>query len=251
MIKDRIFTEGFRFTLYNYKKYKRNDLRSGIKLHFIALMLRGSAKIVTENETVNISEGDVFFIPKGLRYESYWYGDPSVEFASLGFEFIPTFNGESYPAQTVEADVETKEKILALARSGAHTAESIGTLYTVFGELVGKMRTTKTNKHDELIIKVKKYVGAHPLENVASVAKRFAVSESGLYLAFKNYSDQTINEYRNQTLMESARNLLVSTDTPISEISDMLGFSSDSYFRKKFKSHFGISAREMRKRACI
>lgn len=249
MINDRIFTEGFRFNIFNYKKYKRNNLKGGVKLHFIALMISGSASIVTENETISISEGDVFFIPKGLKYESYWRGSPNIEFASLGFEFIPVYNGDGYAVQTVAADEETKSKILRLARSGARSPEDVGELYTVFGALSKNMQATKTTKQNELVMKVKEYVSAHPLENIATVAKHFAVSESGLYLAFKNYSEQTISEYRSQSLLETARSMLVSTDMPITMISDTLGFSSDSYFRKKFKSHFGISAREMRKRA--
>ncbi len=211
-------------------------------------MISGTATLTTENEVINISEGDVFFIPKGLKYESTWRGSPNIEFASLGFEFIPAFNGEVYPAQTVTADGETRNMILKLARSGAHSPEDVGELYTVFSALSKNMQKMKSTKQSELVMKVKKYVSAHPLENIAEVAKHFAVSESGLYLAFQNYSEQTISEYRSQSLLESARNMLISTDMPIAMISDTLGFSSDSYFRKKFKSHFGISAREMRKR---
>ena len=251
MINDRIFTDGFRFNIFNYKKYKRNDLRGGVKLHFIALMISGKASIVTENEVIDISEGDVFYIPKGLKYESYWHGSPNIEFASLGFEFIPTFSGDGYPTQTVDTDAKIKSKILDLARSGAHSPEDVGALYSIFGTLACNMQTTKATKQSELVMKVKKYISAHPLENVSEVAKHFTVSESGLYLAFKNYSEQTISEYRSQSLLETARGMLVSTDTPIAMISDTLGFSSDSYFRKKFKAHFGISAREMRKRACM
>lgn len=251
MINDRIFTESFRFNLYSFKKYRHNDNRSGIKLHFIALMVRGRARLVSENETVNVSEGEVFFIPKGLGYESFWYGSPHIEFASLGFEFIPTFDGNGYALQTVEADAETKEKILALARSGVHSAEDIGALYNILGSVCGRMRTSNKDKHKEFVIKVKRYIKSHPTESICAIAKKFAVSESGLYLTFKKYSEQTISEYRNQTVMETAENLLTSTDMPIGEISDSLGFSSDSYFRKKFKAHFGISAREMRKKNCI
>ena len=53
---------------------------------------------------------------------------------------------------------------------------------------------------------------------------------------------------RGQLLLERARDLLLSTDQPVESVSDELGFSSASYFRKKFKAHFGMTPGEMRKK---
>ncbi len=247
MINDRIFAQSFRFTVFNFKKYKYNDNRRGAKTHYIAYMLRGCAKLVFDaRECVNISEGDVFYIPKGLKYESFWSGEQSVEFASLGFEFFPSFNSERFPAQTVNADNEDKSTIEILAKEGKVSAEKIGALYTLLGKLIPKMETATLDKKSVLVARVKKYIASNPNESIASIAKKFAVSESGLYSIFKKYSDQSIGEYRNRAIMNNALDLLISSDDSVEEISERLGFSSSSYFRKCFKSHFGMSPRDMR-----
>lgn len=249
MINDRIFAYSFRFTVFNFKKYKYNDNRAGVKTHYIACMLRGSAKIVCDTgECVTISEGDVFYIPKGLKYESFWYGDPNVEFASLGFELFPSFNSEKFSPQTISCDEEDKATIEALAREGKVNSGKIGALYTVLGKLIPKMKNTSFDKKGEFVAKIKRYITSHPKESISSVAKRFAISESGLYSIFKKHSDQSIGECKSRAIMNNALDLLISSDTPVEEISENLGFSSSSYFRKCFKAHFGVSPREMRKK---
>lgn len=65
---------------------------------------------------------------------------------------------------------------------------------------------------------------------------------------FQKSSDVTLNALRGQLLLERARDLLLSTDQPVESVSDELGFSSASYFRKKFKAHFGMTPGEMRKK---
>ena len=248
MINDKIFAEGFRFTTFNFKKYKRNDIRGGAKMHFLAYMISGSARLVSEKESVSVGEGDIFYIPKGLSYESYWYGEPNVEFASLGFEFLPASNGERFATQTLSGSDEDIKEIVALARAGITSSSAIGSLYTVLGKLIPKMRLSSAGRGSGIVLKVKKYINENPDKSVKDIAKHFAVSESGLYFAFKKHSDQSISEYRSQVVMNASRDMLITTDTPIEEISDRLGFSSSSYFRKCFKTHFGVSPRTMRKK---
>ena len=89
MINDRIFAEGFKFKIFTYKKNSRTDNSSGVKTHFLAYMISGKADIIAQKEKIEVSDGEVFYIPKGLRYKSFWYGDSAVKFVSLGFEFFP------------------------------------------------------------------------------------------------------------------------------------------------------------------
>lgn len=82
---------------------------------------------------------------------------------------------------------------------------------------------------------------------MAELSKLTAVSESALYLSFKTHSDKSIHDYRQSVIMEKAKELLISTDIPIEQLSENLGFSSSSYFRKQIHSYFGISPKEIRK----
>ena len=248
MIDDINFAKSFRFRLFSFKKYKYTDNKAGINTHYLAYMLSGSARIVTEGHTLTVSEGDVFYIPKNLSYESFWYGDPSIEFISLGFTFLPAFHNESYSIQKIDATDEEKREIRAFSEKQLRSAEKVAALYSLLAAFLPKMKRASSSKSSELVIKVKKYISEHPKETVKEVAKIFTVSESGLYSLFKKHSDVSINDYRERCVMRAAREKLISSDTPIEEISESLSFSSSSYFRKRFKSYFGISPREYRKK---
>ncbi|MCZ4151476.1 hypothetical protein BZG21_44625, partial [Escherichia coli] len=49
------------------------------------------------------------------------------------------------------------------------------------------------------------------------------------------------NEYVKECRLSAAKNLLISTDTPVYEIAEQVGFSQASYFIKVFKTHNGLS----------
>ena len=249
MINDTLFSKSFLFRTFNFKKYKHTDNRLGTKLHYFVYMKSGKARIVTEGSTYSINEGEAFFLPRELRYQSYWYGTPDIKFISLGFTYLPRNEGEIYGVQSMACSDEEKALFHEIARSRDINAAAIGKLYTLVGMLMPKMTHTKRNKYQDIIEKVKKQLNIDPHTPISKLAKDAAVSQSMLYHVFKTHCDVSINGCRNKVIMQRAKEMLISTDLSIEQISEKLSFSSGAYFRKVFKEHFGISPREMRKKA--
>jgi AraC-like DNA-binding protein len=54
----------------------------------------------------------------------------------------------------------------------------------------------------------------------------------------------TIVDYINKYRLEQSKHLLMESNYNITQIADMLGFTSIHYFSRQFKSHFGISPSE-------
>lgn len=251
MLNDILFSKSFIFNTFKPDVYKYTDNRKGVKIHYFAYMVSGSCKIITESETLNINEGDVFYIAKGCKYQSFWYGNPKVEFISLGFTFMPNFESKVFPTQIIESTKAEVELFVKISAKGKTDAEDIGTFYTLVGLLLPKMAYRQEEKKSQLVESAKKYVSQNPDASVREIAKAVAVSESSLYAAFKNHSEMSINEYRQNVKMEKAKELLISTNMPIEEISEKLRFSSGSYFRKCFKTHFGTTPSKIRKQYMI
>ena len=248
MINDRAFAGSFKFKSFCYKKNARTDNSAGVKTHFIAYMLSGKADIIAQNERIEVSEGEVFYIPKGLGYKSFWHGESAVKFVSLSFEFFPISDGIRYPLQKISATDAEKQEIARAAQGGPIDTAKIGAFYTLLGSLAQKMQVSSTDKKRELVFEIKRYMDSNPRENISAIAKRFTMSESGLYSLFKNHSDTGIHEYKIRVIMSLAAELLTSSDSSVVEISESLGFSSESYFRKCFKKFFNMSPKEMRKK---
>lgn len=247
-MNDIIFSNSFEFHTITTDKYSETDNRGGAAYHYFGYMISGHSKLVTENETVEVCEGELFYIPDKCRYQSYWYGESEVKFISLGFSYLPNFENKLYPVQVIECDESEVEKMKYLADKNPLNAADVGVFYTLVGELLPKMRYLFSCRTREIVKKSKNYLIAHPNAGVAELAKCCAISEAALYAAFKKASGITPNTMKNQLLLEKAKNMLITTDSPIETMSSTLGFSSPSYFRKKFKDYFGITPREMRKK---
>lgn len=243
-----IFCKSFAFKILRFTHYKYTDNSQGVRTNYLAHMTAGHARLRTQDETVEIKEGDVFFIPDGCKYRSYWYGDPEIEFVSLGFSCLPNFENRSYPPQILPRNEETVALIRSLAERKTLDGADVGRFYTLLGTLLPQMTYRKKTGQSDLVEQAKRLILAEPRRSVREIAKACAVSESALYAAFKKYSGKSIHEVRTDTVMERAKELLVSTDHSVEEISRRLEFSSGAYFRKCFKAHFGISPRALRKK---
>lgn len=64
---------------------------------------------------------------------------------------------------------------------------------------------------------------------------------------FKRYTGKTVVEYLKSIKMNKACELLKNTDTPIVEISNILGYTSLSHFNRIFKDYLGITPSKYRK----
>ena len=80
------------------------------------------------------------------------------------------------------------------------------------------------------------------------LAKIVNVSKSTLIQTFKTALHTTPLQYINRIRLEKSKDLLLNTDSSISEISEMVGFQSIHYFSRYFKSREQIGPAEYRQR---
>lgn len=247
-MNDALFSNSFYFRTITHDRFHYTDNRSGSPSHYFAMMLNGRFRITDPSGSVEVREGEIFYIPKGVSYQSYWYGEPEVRLISLGFQFLPNFERHAYPAQVVPFDEAAAGLFRQIAAAPRLSAREIGMFYTLVAMLLPQMTYRTPCRTRQIVENTRQYLTEHPHARAAELAKHSAISEAALYAAFQKASDVTLSGLRSQLLLESARDLLISTDQPVEAVSDELGFSSASYFRKKFKAHFGVTPGEMRKK---
>lgn len=245
------FSNSFKFQEYHFEKSRYSDMRKGAEYHFIACLRKGRCRIVTSSQSLELVEGDVFYIPKNLPYQSYWYGDPAIEFASFGFHYFPNTEERVYPLQKIPATEEDMTLINQVVHSNEYCSGAIFRFYTLLSKLLPKMVCATQNSRKELLIKAEQHLRENPHIRMRELAKFCGISESGLYTVFKLSAGCTPNEMRQRALLEKAVELLKQTDLSVEQISDMLHFSSSSYFRKILKQHTGLSPTQIRKGSSI
>lgn len=247
-MNDAIFTNGFVFRTIRFDRFHYTDNRAGVQCHYFARLLSGRCRIVTDTEAVEIHEGDIFYIPNKCSYQSYWYGNPEIEFISLGFYYLPNFDNKIYPVQVISCTETAARLFHSLSGLCRLSACDVGSFYTLVGILMPLMSHKAACRTREIVEQTENYLMHNPFATIADLARNCAISEAALYSAFKKSSDVTPNEMRNRLLLEKAKDGLITTDMSIEHISDLLQFSSASYFRKKFKRYFNMAPKEMRKR---
>ena len=107
------------FCRIRFEKYHYTDNSKGSPMNYIACMLKGRAEIISNHRTLRIKEGDIFFIPVNLPYESYWYGDDEIEFLSYGFSNTEAKEKLNFNLQVIECDKELKNQILKIPTEGS------------------------------------------------------------------------------------------------------------------------------------
>ena len=81
---------------------------------------------------------------------------------------------------------------------------------------------------------------ANPELNVAFLAEKMGMSRSSLFNKIRGLADITPNEMIQLVKLKKGAQLLKEGNYRISEISNMVGFSSPSYFAKCFQKQFGV-----------
>ena len=240
--------ENFLFYHIKFNKYHYTDNRKGSPMNYIAYLKKGSARIVSENNTIELSEGDCFYIPKGLGYQSYWYSDTNIEFLSFGYLELNIKLVERYALQKLNISREIKEKIYTIPTPGNNIdCHTLSLFYNAMSDIIPSLRCDYKDRTELISDRIKNCIRQHPYCSLSDIASMCLISEPQLYNVFKKSVGITPNEFRQRVLTEAATELLQTTNKSIEEISGILNFSSSSYFRKILKKHTGKTPLEIRK----
>ena len=88
----------------------------------------------------------------------------------------------------------------------------------------------------------------HTTVTLSSFCKYFARSKSYVSHTFKKTFGLSFSAYCNELKLNDAKNLLLITDTPITDIAINTGFNDVSYFVRLFKERYGLSPLQFRKK---
>ena len=117
-------------------------------------------------------------------------------------------------------------------------------------EYTNKMRQIKLNGvYSKQIVRAIDYIICHLHNHISleETAEHLKISTSYLSRLFKKETGTAFGEYVNKIKIEEAASLLLYTEYTDTEISNLLGFSSQSYFIKIFKKHTGTTPKKYKK----
>ena len=117
-----------------------------------------------------------------------------------------------------------------------------------FTKLVNKINIE--NKTDNILLnKAINYIHDNITDTISSldIAENIGISRGYLSTLFNNELKVSINDYINSKKILLAKSLLDNSDNSVVEISNYLGFSSQSYFQNIFKKYTNMTPLQYRK----
>lgn len=231
-----------RFSMHNYY---HNDASRGMMQHHLARMIKGNSEFRGEDFDLFIEPGDVFYIPYGCRYQSYWHGE-NIVWDSFAFTYFPNPQNRTYPIQKINAPSDIVSKIEILSGLTEHDCRAVGLLYTIMADLFPYMSTNMLTQQERIVEKAEAMMRESGQLTAKKIARECSVSESALYLAFKEVRKSTPNRIYQNIRIDTAKLILSTTDLSIEQVSEKCHFSSAVYFYHVFKSVTGMTPREYR-----
>lgn len=247
MSNSAVLYNKFSFKYYNFNEYHYTDCRCGATMNYLAVMLNGSSRIVSADKTIIINEGDVFFIPKGLCYQSFWRGTNKISFHSYGFSNTEACEKIDFDLQIISCPKELKDLIISIPADGQRLkCKTLSLFYNALSGIIPYAHHSLASKKDELVEKAKSFILSNTNLKISEIAAKCYISEPYLYAIFKEKTGYTPNDFRLKALCQKGIEYLSSTDKTVEEISSLIGLSSASHFRKILKKYIGSTPREIR-----
>ena len=253
-MEQTLFCKTFSFRTIRLNSFRHTDNSKGISCHYVARMKSGSGIIrAISGEELHLREGDIFYLPMGLQYHSYWTaddtGDKTVAWESYSFTHLPVPNETRYAMQKIYPSKEAIQWLDRLQRDQTVSPASVGYLYLFLSEVLPALRVSECNPKEALFQTAFDYIWRHKSFTVPDLAQACGMSESGLYAFFRNYANTTPIEIKHRLIAERAVVMLTTTDQTVEAVASSLGLCSSAYLRRILKKQTAQTPSQIRKEA--
>ena len=225
--------------LYAKKNYSSNKINSRIHFHPFTefyYILDGNGKFSIEDKVINASKDDFFIINSNVGHSIYSKEDDNLNYISFGVDsiFVKTVNND----QDFDEDKYIYKNI----------DENTDKFINFFKEINIEFNSNdiKINKQIDYI---KNFIDNNYAEDIKleNLSKMAYMNKFHLISEFKQSYRVTPIEYLILKRIEITKNLLISTNHSMEEISSIVGFNSQSYFNQVFKKKVGLTPSQFRK----
>lgn len=203
--------------------------------------------------------GDIVYCPYGGEYRFDIISTPS----SLGYDKVKTlcinFNMiqpdkkiitlSSEPIKVVDTkNAQLLNDFFDISKFALKPMMCQYKLYKIMKTIVELY--SNDSKSTSLLKSAVQYLEEHYAENfkMSLLAEKFNLSESHFRKLFKDFTNLSPIEYRNQLRVEHAKELLKQNSASVSEVAHAVGIEDQFYFSRIFKESEGISPLQYKKR---
>ncbi len=235
------------FNNYHFCRGNSNQRKSRF-----GVIIKGSGTYIYLNKKLNVTEGDIVFIPENIYCYSEWCGNPEIEVIYVScFMHYEQFR---YEPQIICCDKEIRSDLMEIANLLSDDYIKELEAYSMFYKLLQKVlpQMVRSNiSYDKTLQTAIEYITDNWNNDfsVGELAKKCCVSESTLYHLFQKELGQTPVNFLNSIKINIAIKYLEGSNYSIATISRLVGFNSENHFRKVFRSVTETTPSKFKKKA--
>lgn len=230
-----------------------------IDYYLIHYILDGEGLFFMDNKVYHLKKGDGFFIPPHTDNNYYpivdspwtyrWIGVSGSKakeiFDQCGFKNNYVFN------YTKDNKIDNYFRNIFENCTSNKTFNALGSFYQLASLLIeesSNLNNSDINKNQSYIDAALTFIEENYEDNitVSDIATHLNIDRTYFYKIFKSAMLTTPQQYLIDFKLKKSCDLLRKSSYSINEISELLGFSSQSYFSKIFKKNLNISPIEYR-----
>ncbi len=238
--------------------------------HEIYFLFSGERRFFLDNKIFDVQPGDLVVLPKGSLHRTTAPGSEGFERYVLYFresdieEWIRDVGREDFLSFLESGCIQLSEEYADIVRKDLHRIEreqiQKGPLSKVFIKNLlehillyairyGKIKNQEKEEGADKIQAVAQYISQNYANEISlqEMANMAFMEKTYFSKRFKQLTGFGFKEYLIQTRVQAAKQMLVTTAKPVTEISDACGFSSSNYFGDMFKRLVGVSPARYRK----
>jgi len=155
----------------------------------------------------------------------------------------------SIPNTVGEKQKPEPEKVMRLIIDEKNPKKVLQALQEDYRILAESVIVNKQKMGNDLISNILEYIHQQYSSSeisLSTIADKFNITPQYLSAIFKEKTGQNISDYIQNLRMNRAKELLLSTDYPVSQIAKMIGYTEVSGFTKAFKKFEGVSPNKFR-----
>ena len=238
-----LFCERFdeKSDIWNFVRHKHDCIE-------LLYFLYGNAEVTAAETSMQASFYDIVIYPKGMYHTEHLQFNGHQEILCIWVDIPGLEIPNAIRIQDSDASVKwLLESLHAEYKSEKPSKKLIEHYVKTVAMLIAK-KCFAEKPSDDLVSRVMMYMQDHMTEEltVEQLSSLIYVSKSYLSRIFKQQTGLSLIEYLRLIRVETAKALLVSSNTSVAEISYIIGYNSPKYFCRAFRSCTGMSPREFK-----
>ncbi len=251
MREGKIYVSELSTTKHIFNNYHFCRGNSNRRKTRIGVIIKGSGTYIYLNKKLNVTEGDIVFVPENIYCYSEWHGSPEIEVIYVSC--FMHYEQWQYEPQIINRDEGIKNDLIEIADllsiDFMKELEAYSLFYKLLQKILPRMTQSKIS-YDKTLQTAIEFITDNWNQDfsVGDLAKKCCVSESTVYHLFRKELGQTPIKFQNFIKINVAIEYLEKQNYSVATISRLAGFHSENHFRKVFAGITGTTPLKYRKR---